>query len=196
MPDGAVRCPTAKAEKSFLFSKGKLGLECSLDKEVYYHGQEIPITLSINNNANKSVKTIRVAIVQHCELTMVAGVYSCKVARLETKDGCPLTPGSSLNRTFNMKPLAQICNQERGLVLDAMLSKEIDETNLASSSLAETGDPNDLLGVIVSYSVKVTLRLSGMGGELEVDLPFKLNHPKPGNKHYPFTTFCSLPLAR
>ena len=181
MPDGAVRCPTAKAEKSFLFSKGKLGLECSLDKEVYYHGQEIPITLSINNNANKSVKTIRVAIVQHCELTMVAGVYSCKVARLETKDGCPLAPGSSLNRTFNMKPLAQICNQERGLVLDAMLSKEIDETNLASSSLAETGDPNDLLGVIVSYSVKVTLRLSGMGGELEVDLPFKLNHPKPGN---------------
>lgn len=179
VPDGAVRCPTAKAEKSFLFSKGKLGLECSLDKEVYYHGQEIPITLSINNNANKSVKTIRVAIVQHCELTMVAGVYSCKVARLETKDGCPLAPGSSLNRTFNMKPLAQICNQERGLVLDASLSKEIDETNLASSSLAETGDPNDLLGVIVSYSVKVTLRLSGMGGELEVDLPFKLNHPKP-----------------
>ena len=46
--------------------------------------------------------------------------------------------------------------------------------------MAETGDPNDLLGVIVSYSVKVTLRLSGMGGELEVDLPFKLNHPKPG----------------
>ena len=196
MPDGAVRCPTAKAEKSFLFSKGKLGLECSLDKEVYYHGQEIPITLSINNNANKSVKTIRVAIVQHCELTMVAGVYSCKVARLETKDGCPLAPGSSLNRTFNMKPLAQICNQERGLVLDAMLSKEIDETNLASSSLAETGDPNDLLGVIVSYSVKVTLRLSGMGGELEVDLPFKLNHPKPGNKHCPFTTFCSLPPCK
>ena len=66
MPDGAVRCPTAKAEKSFLFSKGKLGLERSLDKEVYYHGQEIPITLSINNNTNKSVKTIRVAIVQHC----------------------------------------------------------------------------------------------------------------------------------
>ena len=99
---------------------------------------------------------------------------------METKDGCPLAPGSNLNRTFTMKPLAQMCNQERGLVLDAALSKERDETNLASSSLAETGDPNDLLGVIVSYSVKVTLLLSGMGGELVVDLPFKLNHPKPG----------------
>ena len=76
--------------------------------------------------------------------------------------------------------MPQFCKQERGLALDAMLSKEIDETNLASSSLAETGDPNDLLGIVVSYSVKVTLRLSGMGGKLEVDLPFKLNHPKPG----------------
>merc|ERR1712223_276721 len=180
--DGTVRCPTAKAEKGFLCAKGKLGLECTLDKEVFYHGQEIPIHVSVNNNANKSVKAIRVAIVQHCELTMVAGQYSCKVARLETKDGCPLAPGSNLNRTFTMKPLAQMCNHERGLVLDASLSKEHDETNLASSSLAETGDTNDLLGVIVYYSVKVTLVLSGMGGELVVDLPFKLNHPKPDSE--------------
>ncbi len=56
-----------------------------------------------------------------------------------------------------------------------------DETNLASSSIAKTGDPNDLLGVIVSYSVKVKIILGGMGGDLEVDLPFKLVHPRPGN---------------
>ena len=56
-------------------AKGKLSLECTLDKEVFYHGQEIPIHVSVNNNANKSVKAIRVAIVQHCELTMVAGQY-------------------------------------------------------------------------------------------------------------------------
>ena len=51
----------------------------------------------------------------------------------------------------------------------------------SSSSIAETGDPNDLLGVIISYSIRATLVLSGMGGELVVDLPFKLVHPKPGN---------------
>ena len=62
-------------------------------------------------------------IVQHCELTMVAAQYSCKVARLETKDGCPLGPGANLNRTFTMKPLAQMCSHERGLALDASLSK-------------------------------------------------------------------------
>ena len=47
-------------------------------------------------------------------------------------------------------------------------------------SLAETGNVNDLLGVVVSYSVKIKLVLSGMGGELETDLPFKLVHPCPG----------------
>ena len=70
-------------------------------------------------------------LVQHIELTMVGAQYSFKIARLETKDGCPLGPGSNLNRTFNMKPLAQMCGQERGLAVDASLSKERDETNLA-----------------------------------------------------------------
>ena len=46
-------------------------------------------------------------------------------------------------------------------------------------SLTETGNVNDLLGVVVSYSVKIKLVLSGMGGELETDLPFKLVHPCP-----------------
>ena len=54
-----------------------------------------------------------------------------------------------------------------------------------SSSIAETGDPNDLLGVIISYSIRATLVLSGMGGELVVDLPFKLVHPKPGKQTKP-----------
>ena len=181
--DEKQRSPTAKAEKGFLCSSGKLGLECTMDREISYHGQELPINVCINNNSKKSVKLIRVAIIQHCELTMVAAQYSCKVARLETKDGCPLGPGANLNRTFTMKPLAQMCEFQRGLALDASLSKERDETNLASSSIAESGDPNDLLGVIVSYSVKVTCVLSGMGGELSVDVPFKLVHPRPGKPY-------------
>jgi len=110
---------------------------------------------------------------------MVNAQYSCKVARLESQDGCPLQPGSSLNRTIMLKPLAQNCYGIRGLCLDASLSKVTDESNLASSSLADSGNSNDLLGVVVSYSVKVRLVLSGMGGELETDLPFKLVHPKP-----------------
>ena len=50
--DGALTRPTAKVEKDFLFSSGKLSLECNLEKDVFYHGQEIPINLFINNNGN------------------------------------------------------------------------------------------------------------------------------------------------
>jgi len=173
------RSPTSTAEKGFMFGSGKLILEASLDREVYYHGEDLPIHISINNQSKKCVKNIRCNVNQHCELTMVNAQYSCKVARLESQDGCPLQPGSSLNRTIMLKPLAQNCFGIRGLCLDACLSKVTDESNLASSSLADSGNSNDLLGVVVSYSVKVKLMLSGMGGELETDLPFKLVHPKP-----------------
>ena len=54
---------------------------------------------------------------------MVNAQYSCKVARIESVDGCPLQPGSSLERTFILKPLAQNCSGMRGLCLDAKLSK-------------------------------------------------------------------------
>jgi len=177
--DVKQRSPTSTAEKGFMFGSGKLVLEASLDREVYYHGEDLPIHISINNQSKKSVKNIRCHVNQHCELTMVNAQYSCKVARLESQDGCPLQPGSSLNRTIMLKPLAQNCYGIRGLCLDASLSKVTDESNLASSSLADSGNSNDLLGVVVSYSVKVRLVLSGMGGELETDLPFKLVHPKP-----------------
>ena len=52
MSDAALTRPTAKVEKDFLFSSGKLSLECNLEKDVFYHGQEIPVNLFINNNGN------------------------------------------------------------------------------------------------------------------------------------------------
>lgn len=173
------RSPTSTAEKGFVFGSGKVVVEASLDKEVFYHGEDIPLHISINNQSKKQAKSIMCTINQHCELTMVNAHYSCKVARLESQDGCPLQSGGSLNRTFSLKPLAQICQGVRGLCLDASLSKSQDESNLASSSMSSSGNNNDLLGVIVSYSIKIKVILGGMGGELETDLPFKLVHPKP-----------------
>ena len=42
------------------------------------------------------------------------------------------------------------------MVICLFVLKVTDESNLASSSLAESGNSNDLLGVVVSYSVKVS----------------------------------------
>ena len=177
------------------YGSGNVALEANLDREVWYHGEEIPVHISINNQSKKMIRNIRVHVNQHCELSMLDAQYSCKVVhevsfiisylslikvvRFDTAAGCPLTPGTTLNRTIRIKPLAQNCNGMRGLCLDAALSKVTDESNLASSSLTDSGSKNDLLGVVVSYSVKIKLMLTAMGGELEVDLPFKLVHPRP-----------------
>ena len=99
-----------------MFGSGKVSLEASLEREVYYHGEDIPLTISINNQSKKAVKNIRVKekyfpfytrefggsavcpvqchISQNCELSMVNGQYSCKVARLDSQDGCPVNSGS------------------------------------------------------------------------------------------------------
>ena len=39
---------------------GKVQVEASLDKEVFYHGEDIPLHISINNNSKKSVKSMSV----------------------------------------------------------------------------------------------------------------------------------------
>jgi len=173
--------PTSTAAKGFMFGSGKVVLEAKLDKEVYFHGEDLAIHISINNQSKKSVKNIRCQVDQHCELYLLNAQYSCKVARLDIQDGCPVQPGTSLNKTFMLKPLAQNCYSTRGLCLDAALSKVTDESNLPSSSLTGSDNANDLLGVVVSYIVKVRVVLNGMGGELETDLPFKLVHPRPGS---------------
>jgi len=94
--DVKQRSPTSTAEKGFMFGSGKLILEASLDREVYYHGEDLPIHISINNQSKKSVKNIRCNVNQHCELTMVNAQYSCKVARLESQDGCPPSQAPAL----------------------------------------------------------------------------------------------------
>ncbi len=39
---------------------GKVVVEASLDKEVFYHGEDIPLHISINNQSKKQAKSIMV----------------------------------------------------------------------------------------------------------------------------------------
>ena len=41
-------------------SRGKVNLEVTLDREVNYHGQDLPVHILINNTSKKAVKCIRV----------------------------------------------------------------------------------------------------------------------------------------
>ena len=60
-PDLKQRSPTSTAEKGFMFGSGKIHIEANLEREVFYHGEDIPVHLTINNQSKKCIKNIRVS---------------------------------------------------------------------------------------------------------------------------------------
>lgn len=174
------RLPSSMVSKGFTFSSGKITLEVTLDKEIYYHGEKLGANVIINNSSRKQVRSIKVCVVQHCEVTMVNAQFSKSVASLETREGCPITPGASFTKTFYLIPLAASNRDRRGIALDGYLKD--DDVNLASSTLVPEGKcPAEAIGIVISYSVRVRLNCGTLGGELVTDVPFKLLHPAPGS---------------
>ncbi|CAH1956278.1 unnamed protein product [Acanthoscelides obtectus] len=174
------RLPSSLVSKGFTFSSGKINLEVTLDKDVYYHGEKIGANLMISNNSRKQVRNIKVYVVQHCEVTMVNAQFSKYVASLETREGCPITPGASFTKVVYLVPLASSNRDRRGVALDGRLKD--DDANLASSTLVPEGKcPIDAIGIVISYSIRVKLNCGTLGGELVTDVPFKLLHPAPGS---------------
>ncbi|XP_017163624.1 beta-arrestin-1 [Poecilia reticulata] len=95
-----------------------------------------------------------------------------------------VAPSSTFCKVFTLTPFLANNREKRGLALDGKLKHE--DTNLASSTLLREGANREILGIIVSYKVKVKLVVSrgGLLGDLassdvSVELPFTLMHPKP-----------------
>lgn len=173
------RLPSSLVSKGFTFSQGKLNLEVTLDKEIYYHGEKVTANVIVTNNSRKAVKNIKLFVVQHCEVTMVNAQFSRHVASLETREGCPITPSASFTKQFYLVPLASSNKDRRGIALDGHLKD--DDVNLASSTMVAEGKaPNENMGIVISYSVRVKLNCGTLGGELITDVPFKLMHPAQG----------------
>jgi hypothetical protein len=66
-------------------------------------------------------RLLQVLVVQHCEITMVRAQYARQVASLETKEGCPITPGTSFTKVFYLVPLASSNRDKHGIALDGYL---------------------------------------------------------------------------
>lgn len=178
-PSRGRRLPSSLVSKGFTFSQGKINLECTLDREIYYHGEKISANVVITNNSRKTVKSIKCFVVQHCEVTMVNAQFSKHVASLETREGCPITPGASFSKSFLLVPLASSNKDRRGIALDGALKE--DDVNLASSTLGSEGKTTaESMGIVISYSLRVKLNCGTLGGELQTDVPFKLMNPAPG----------------
>lgn len=113
-PARGRRLPSSLVSKGFTFSQGKINLEVTLDREIYYHGEKVCANVIVTNNSRKTVKSIKCFIVQHCEVTMINAQFSKHVASMETREGCPITPGASFTKSFFLVPLASSNKDRRG----------------------------------------------------------------------------------
>ncbi|KAI6210927.1 Arrestin-C domain-containing protein [Aphelenchoides besseyi] len=176
--------PMIDVNKEFIISPGLLHLEASLDREMYYHGENINVNVHIQNNSNKTIKKIKVYVVQVADICIfTTASYTCDVDKIESCEGFPVGPGSTLSKVYSLCPLLSKNKDKRGLALDGQLKHE--DTNLASSTMNPSlSQPvRENLGIVVMYKVKIRLMIAGaLGGELSAELPFTLTHAKPSDE--------------
>lgn len=126
--------PCTIVRKDFLLSPGELELEVTLDKQLYFHGERVSVNIVVRNNSNKVVKKVKAMIQQGVDVVLFQnGQYRNTVASVETSEGCPIQPGSSLQKTMYLTPLLSNNSERRGVALDGQLKRE--DSNLASTTL-------------------------------------------------------------
>nr|XP_046160429.1 arrestin red cell isoform X2 [Oncorhynchus gorbuscha] len=175
--------PMVETTRSFLMSDRSLHLEASLDKELYYHGEPISVNVHVTNNSTKTVKRLKISVRQYADICLFSTAqYKCPVAQVEADD--QVSSSSTFCKVYTLTPTLDKNREKRGLALDGKLKHE--DTNLASSTIVKDVTNKEVLGILVSYRVKVKLVISRGGllsGVLErdvsVELPFVLMHPKP-----------------
>jgi len=176
-PPVAAPQPMIETQKEFMMSPHPLFSEASLDKGMYYHGESIAVNVHISNRSTKTVKRIKITVRQYADICLFSTAqYKCPVASLELEEGFPVGQSGTLSKIIKITPLLANNKDKRGLALDGQLKHE--DTNLASSTIMEPNTPKENLGIIVHYKVKVRL-IVAYGGDLAVELPFVLSHPKP-----------------
>uniref|UniRef100_A0A673FN60 Arrestin red cell n=1 Tax=Sinocyclocheilus rhinocerous TaxID=307959 RepID=A0A673FN60_9TELE len=170
--------PMVETTRSFLMSDRSLHLEASLDKELYYHGEPISVNVHVTNNSTKTVKRVKISVRQYADICLFSTAqYKCPVAQVEADD--QVSPSSTFCKVYTLTPTLSNNQEKRGLALDGQLKHE--DTNLASSTIVKDVSNKEVLGILVSYRVKVKLVVS-RGGDVSVELPFVLMHPKPSEQ--------------
>uniref|UniRef100_A0A8B9IHP9 S-arrestin n=1 Tax=Anser cygnoides TaxID=8845 RepID=A0A8B9IHP9_ANSCY len=150
--------PCAETTWQFFMSSKPLNLKACLSKEVYYHGEPIPVTITVTNNTEKTVKKIKVLVEQVANVVLYSSDYYTKVVAAEEAQE-KVQPNSSLTKTLTVLPLLANNRQTREIALDGKLKDE--DTNLASSTIIKDGIDKTVMGILVSYKVRVKLTVSG-----------------------------------
>ncbi|XP_042313619.1 S-arrestin isoform X2 [Sceloporus undulatus] len=171
-PEEAGPQPHAETSWQFFLSKRPLHLKACLSKEVYYHGEAIPVTVTVINNTEKVVKKISVSVEQVANVVLYSSDFYTKTVALEEAEE-KIQPNCILTKTITVLPLLANNRVKKGIALDGKLKDE--DTNLASSTIIKDGIDKTVLGILVAYKIKVKLTVSG---EVSMEIPFRLMHPK------------------
>ncbi|XP_045126239.1 arrestin homolog [Portunus trituberculatus] len=164
--------PVACVTRTFTLPTGKITLELQLQQDLCFHGQPMEAQVKIDNTAKKTVKSLGMQVVQHVEVTMTNTSFSSVVASIETYEGCPVIPNSRFSKTIVLTPLPL---RAHGVALEG--NSQDEDASLASSTMMSAAAAlSDILGIIVSYALRVKLNCGSLGGDLSIELPFKLMH--------------------
>nr|AUG68934.1 arrestin-S2 [Carcharhinus amblyrhynchos] len=180
-PDKPIFQPVAKITRQFLMSDKPLHLEASLNKEIFYHGEPVEVSVEVINHSTKTVKKIKVTADQIISVVLYShDKYIQNVAEEEMDE--QVTPGSTLKKIYTLYPIIANNREKHGMALDGKIRDQ--DTNLASTTILKEGIDHEVWGILVSYRVKVKLVVSGMLGDVlfsdvAVELPFLLMQPKP-----------------
>uniref|UniRef100_A0A3Q3F644 Arrestin beta 2 n=1 Tax=Labrus bergylta TaxID=56723 RepID=A0A3Q3F644_9LABR len=149
--------PMVETSRSFLMSDRSLHLEASLDKELYYHGEPISVNVQVTNSSSKTVKRVKISVRQFADICLFSTAqYKCAVAQVEAEH--QVCPSSTSCQVYTLTPSLGTNREKRGLALDGKLKYE--DTNLASSTIVKEGANKEAMGILVSYRVKVKLKVS------------------------------------
>ncbi|XP_067259179.1 S-arrestin a [Chanodichthys erythropterus] len=177
-PEKLGPAPCVETTRDFLMSDKPLHMEARLEKQTYYHGEPINLSIKINNDSNKNVRNIIISVEQIANVVLYSNDSYNETVAIEDS-GDSVESGAKLDKVYTLLPLLANNRQKRGIALDGKLKHE--DTNLASSSMIKEGVLKEVLGILVSYRIVVKLIVGGIMGssEVGVELPFQLMHPKP-----------------
>lgn len=171
------RVPPPSAE----INKNGIKLDASLGKEKYYHGESVAVHISIDNASYKTIKKIKLNIVQKTMVTLhvlCEEEQEIKVPDLNSQEGFPIRAGQTgFAKTYHLMPLLENNRDKRGIALDGKLKHE--DTNLACSTKMSNCLQKENAGIIVSYKVVIKLVLGFGSNDVILELPFTLTHPMP-----------------
>ncbi|KAF3841046.1 hypothetical protein F7725_006908 [Dissostichus mawsoni] len=152
--------PKADICRSFMMSDKPVHLEASLEKDLYFHGESIPIKIKINNESNKTVKKFKISVEQLTDIVLYSADKYTK-AVLCQEFGETVESNGTYENTLTITPLLAENKEKRGLSLDGRLKDE--DTNLASTTMLRQGLEKEVLGILVSYKIRINLMVAGGG---------------------------------